>query len=90
MGLWSRGISCAMAFAFLLGVAPAFAQRRNTSIAPPVGMTPEAHAIVLAERQPAFQQIRVKIFGDLQSYYGYRHGGSAAGLQQLIDKYKPR
>jgi hypothetical protein len=47
-----------------------------------------AHALGLAEGKPAFQEGRDKLMGDLESYYKYRHGGSAAGLQQLIDKYK--
>jgi tetratricopeptide (TPR) repeat protein len=39
-----------------------------------------------AEYQPLVQQITP----DLTSYYKYRHNQSVEGLQQLIDKYKPK
>jgi len=49
-----------------------------------------AHAVGLAigkpEHQPMMQQLTV----DLTSYYKFRHNQSTEGLQQLIDKYKPK
>ncbi len=47
-----------------------------------------AHAVGLSEGNAGYQQLHDQILQDLQSYYKYRHGGSSAGLQQLIDKYK--
>ena len=49
-----------------------------------------AHAVGLSigkpEHQPMMQQLTV----DLTSYYKFRHNQSTEGLQQLIDKYKPK
>ena len=47
-----------------------------------------AHAVALSEGNADYQQLHDQTLQDLQSYYKYRHGGSAEGLQQLIDKYK--
>ena len=47
-----------------------------------------AHAVALAEGNAALQQIRQQYAQDLETYYKYRHNGSAEGMQQLIDKYK--
>ncbi|HEV8488132.1 MAG TPA: hypothetical protein VGV87_31715 [Blastocatellia bacterium] len=47
-----------------------------------------ARAIGLADGNPQYQKVRDELSGDLKSYYTYRHGNSAEGLQQLIDKYK--
>lgn len=47
-----------------------------------------AHAVALSEGKPEYQKLHDQIFEALQTYYKYRHHGSADGLQQLIDKYK--
>ena len=47
-----------------------------------------AHAVALADGNPAYQMLHDQILQDLQTYYKYRHNGSTDGLQQLIDKYK--
>ena len=47
-----------------------------------------AHAVGLAEGNATYQQLHDSILQDLQACYKYRHGGSSAGLQPLIDKYK--
>ncbi len=47
-----------------------------------------AHAVALSEGNSVYQQLHDQILQDLQAYYKYRHGGSADGLQQLIEKYK--
>ena len=46
-----------------------------------------AHAVGLAEGNPAYKELHDQILQDLQAYYKYRRG-STDGLQQLIDKYK--
>lgn len=48
-----------------------------------------AHAIALSEGNAALAQIRQQYLQDLENYYKYRHNKSTAGMQQLIDKYKP-
>jgi hypothetical protein len=47
-----------------------------------------AHAVALSEGNPALQPLHDRELQNLQTYYKYRHNGSADGLQQLIDKYK--
>jgi hypothetical protein len=47
-----------------------------------------ARAVGLSEGNAGYQQLHDQILQDLQAYYKYRHSGSTAGLQQLIDKYK--
>ncbi|HLL15445.1 MAG TPA: hypothetical protein VK388_10295 [Pyrinomonadaceae bacterium] len=47
-----------------------------------------AHAVALTEGNAQYDTMRAGLRGDLESYYKYRHGNSAAGLQALIDKYK--
>ena len=47
-----------------------------------------ARAVGLSEGNAGYQQLHDQILQDLQAYYKYRHGGSIAGLQQLVDKYK--
>ena len=49
-----------------------------------------AHAVGLSEGDAASQVLHDQTLQDLQAYYKYRHGGSADGLQQLIDKYKKK
>lgn len=47
-----------------------------------------AHAVALSEGSDENKGLHDQSLQDLQAYYKYRHGGSAEGLQQLIDKYK--
>jgi tetratricopeptide (TPR) repeat protein len=47
-----------------------------------------AKAIGLSDGNLQYQKMRDELSVDLKSYYSYRHGNSAEGLQQLIDKYK--
>ncbi len=47
-----------------------------------------AHVVALSEGQPQFQAMHDQTLQDLQSYYKYRHNGSADGLKELIEKYK--
>jgi len=49
-----------------------------------------AHAIGLATGKPEYQPLVQQLTPDLTSYYKFRHNQSAAGLQELIDKYKPQ
>jgi hypothetical protein len=49
-----------------------------------------AHAVALSDGKPQMQQLRDTLYKDLQSYYRSRHNGSDAGLQDLINKYKPK
>jgi tetratricopeptide (TPR) repeat protein len=48
-----------------------------------------AHAVALSEGDPKTQALHDKALQDLQLYYNYRHKDKgAAGLQELINKYK--
>ncbi len=47
-----------------------------------------AHVVALSEGNAQFQAIHDQAMQDVQSYYQYRHNGSADGLKQLIEKYK--
>jgi hypothetical protein len=47
-----------------------------------------AHTIALAEGNERLAAARRQYLQDLEAYYKYRHSGSTAGMQQLIDKYK--
>ena len=47
-----------------------------------------AHAVGLAEGNPAYTKLHDQLLLDLEPYYKYRHNGSTDGLQQLIGKYK--
>ena len=47
-----------------------------------------ARAVGLATGKPEHQTLLQQLIPDLTAYYAYRHGGSAAGLQQLIEKYR--
>ena len=49
-----------------------------------------AHAIALASGKPEHQAMMQQLTTDLTSYYKFRHNNSTDGLQQLIDKYKPK
>ena len=48
-----------------------------------------AHAIALSEGRAEFQPIREQMLKDIEGYYKYRHK-STEGMQQLIEKYKPK
>jgi tetratricopeptide (TPR) repeat protein len=48
-----------------------------------------ARAVAVSEGDRRFAQVREQFLQDLESYYKYRHGGSNAGMQELINKYKP-
>jgi hypothetical protein len=47
-----------------------------------------ARAVATSEGRPEYKQLHDQILQDMTPYYKYRHGGSAEGMQQLIDKYK--
>lgn len=49
-----------------------------------------AHAVALSVGKPEHQALMQQLTVDLTSYYKYRHNQSTDGLQQLIDKYKPK
>jgi hypothetical protein len=49
-----------------------------------------AHAVGLSVGKPEHQPMMQQLTVDLTSYYKYRHNQSTDGLQQLIDKYKPK
>ena len=49
-----------------------------------------AHAVALSVGKPEHQPMMQQLTVDLTSYYKYRHNQSTDGLQQLIDKYKPK
>lgn len=49
-----------------------------------------AHAVALSIGKPEHQAMMQQLTTDLTSYYKYRHSQSTEGLQQLIDKYKPK
>ena len=49
-----------------------------------------AHAIALSEGNASLQQVRQQYMQDIEAYYKYRHNNSTAGMQELIDKYKPK
>lgn len=49
-----------------------------------------AHAVALSIGKPEHQAMMQQLTVDLTSYYKYRHNQSTDGLQQLIDKYKPK
>ncbi|HEY8225141.1 MAG TPA: hypothetical protein VIG25_07680 [Pyrinomonadaceae bacterium] len=49
-----------------------------------------AHAVGLAVGKPEHQPMMQQLTVDLTSYYKFRHNQSTEGLQQLIDKYKPK
>jgi hypothetical protein len=49
-----------------------------------------AHAVALSIGNPAHQAMMQQLTNDLTSYYKFRHNQSTDGLQQLIDKYKPK
>ena len=49
-----------------------------------------AHAVALSTGVPEQQAIMQQLTSDLTSYYKFRHNNSTEGMQELIDKYKPK
>lgn len=49
-----------------------------------------AHAVALSTGKPEHQAMMQQLTTDLTSYYKFRHNNSTEGMQQLIDKYKPK
>jgi len=49
-----------------------------------------AHAAALATGKPEYQELLKQLIPDLTNYYKFRHNQSTEGLQELIDKYKPK
>jgi len=49
-----------------------------------------AHAVALSNGKPEFQAMMQQLTSDLTSYYKFRHNNSTEGMQELIDKYKPK
>jgi hypothetical protein len=49
-----------------------------------------AHAVALSIGKPEHQSMMQQLTTDLTSYYKFRHNNSTAGMQELIDKYKPK
>jgi len=49
-----------------------------------------AHAVALSNGKPEFQALMQQLTSDLTSYYKFRHNNSTEGMQELIDKYKPK
>jgi len=47
-----------------------------------------ARAVAVSEGDTRYGQVREQFLQDLESYYKYRHNGSNAGMQDLINKYK--
>ena len=47
-----------------------------------------ARAVAVSEGDTRYSQVRGQFLQDLESYYKYRHNGSNAGMQELINKYK--
>jgi hypothetical protein len=48
-----------------------------------------AHAVAASEGNATLQSVRQQYMQDLEAYYKYRHNNSTAGMQELINKYKP-
>ncbi len=48
-----------------------------------------ARAVAVSEGDARYAEVRQQFLQDLDSYYKYRHNGSDAGMQELINKYKP-
>lgn len=49
-----------------------------------------ARAAALASGRPEYQTLLQQVIPDLTTYYKYRHNQSTKGLQELINRYKPR
>jgi tetratricopeptide (TPR) repeat protein len=49
-----------------------------------------AHAVALSNGKPEYQAMTQQLTSDLTSYYKFRHNNSTEGMQELIDKYKPK
>jgi len=49
-----------------------------------------ARAAALALGRPEYQTLLQQVIPDLTAYYKYRHNQSTKGLQELINRYRPR
>jgi len=81
--------AAAKAYQTMAAGAPKDAQLKKVEALLDTVIDAYAHAIALAEGNAPLAQIRQQYLQDLESYYKYRHNKSTAGMQQLIDKYKP-
>lgn len=80
--------AAAKAYQAMAAGAPKDAQLKKVEALLDTVIDAYAHAIALSEGNAALAQIRQQYLQDLENYYKYRHK-STAGMQQLIDKYKP-
>lgn len=81
--------AAAKAYQAMAAGAPKEAQLKKVEALLDTVIDAYAHAIALSEGNTALAQVRQQYLQDLESYYKYRHNQSTAGMQQLIDKYKP-
>jgi hypothetical protein len=81
--------AAAKAYQTMAAGAPKDAQLKKVEALLDTVIDAYAHAIALSEGSAPLAQIRQQYLQDLENYYKYRHNKSTAGMQQLIDKYKP-
>ena len=81
--------AAAKAYQTMAAGAPKDAQLKKVEALLDTVIDAYAHAIALSEGNAALAQVRQQYLQDLENYYKYRHNRSTAGMQQLIDKYKP-
>jgi hypothetical protein len=81
--------TAAKAYATMAAGAPKEAQLKKVEALLDTVIDAYAHAVALSEGNAALAQVRQQYLQDLESYYKYRHNKSTAGMQELIDKYKP-
>ena len=81
--------AAAKAYQAMAAGAPRDAQLKKVEAMLDTVIDAYAHAIALSEGNAPLAQVRQQYLQDLENYYKYRHNNSTAGMQQLIDKYKP-
>jgi hypothetical protein len=81
--------TAAKAYATMAAGAPKEAQLKKVEALLDTVIDAYAHAVALSEGNAALAQVRQQYLQDLESYYKYRHNKSTAGMQELINKYKP-
>jgi hypothetical protein len=81
--------AAAKAYQAMAAGAPKEAQLKKVEALLDTVIDAYAHAVALSEGNAALAQVRQQYLQDLESYYKYRHNKSTAGMQELIDKYKP-
>ena len=81
--------AAAKAYATMAAGPPKDAQRKNVEALLDTVIDAYARAVALSEGNAALAQVRQQYLQDLENYYKYRHKSSTAGMQELIDKYKP-